>query len=1087
MPRRWPRLLAGVGRRRARQVAGGWLVAALAVGLVGAVSALRQVEPGFVRTHPELELGRPERWAADPRGVAPGTLGRVQWTGRAPLEARLGPVAAGDILKLKLRADARGGPRPVVVSLDGRPVTVLHVDDTWRQFEVATPYAGRLLRLELFGGPPVAVHLSRVSATNVLHFSEGLLQLHVLPATAAPPAPATRAAPRLVALAAAVLLALLVAWRRLLGAFDPAAGLRAAVLELLPGVTLLAAATVVGLAGGPRLVCAPGSFLLLIAVPPVLVEAVRERRRLGRAVRRLVQGLAARIEPVAAPLEAAARRLGLPRWSAAAVETNGLAPRDARRALAAHLAVVGALGLVLAGLVIRDFRGPMLGRGDLAIWTFQGYYLGHNLSFTPLPHLDLVNDQLFYPYGGNNVFQPWVLEVALLSAIADRIVGAGPWYQVYFLLSVLVAAIGAFLLLLREHGAYRASLVAIAVSFCSFYALAKFPGHYGLTCIHWLTLNLLADWVLLRRFVAGRPWSARLLAVRALLLALVLGLDLSYIAGIALTSFGIVALTIVVTVVARAWRQPVAPAAQVRAWFQVLRRSFGEHRAQVAALLAATALVACLWVPIVLQIREAAHAFDLAEMPRGVALANPVRMVFPVLPGLDPVVLGRSLKDHPEAIFAASPGLFFVLFAVAGVAAGRRRALGWLPFLVLLALLLPLAAVQLAALRVFPWFPLVRISGRFSTAYPTILAILGLSLPAGVFRGRRGMLLALSGVLLLAVEAVTAYRIGIGRPRTVYHPDTELSRLVGAIRLAPGEAVLDWPFCLAGGNGVGTGALCPYYGFQAGNTMFFQQLHDKKGVANYFGRLHPDQLRPYQAAGLPRLFFPDSPDAHRATRQHRDFRPGEWEFLERFFVLSDFCGVLLYSDRLPAETVDGFHRRFGAPEAVAERTPFGRLEFIRKRPAWRARVDRAAAVALELPFVPPPPPAGRLEMSDPAASEYLLAGWGGLQPKRRSSEGGFADVAFSLGRVGPLRLGVKGNTFQRQRVRIVLNGALVEEVAHDGSRFVVHEVELPAALLGESNVLRFELPDAHSPKSAGINEDTRRLGVTVEWLELGPA
>jgi hypothetical protein len=1066
-----------------------WLVAALAVALAAAWCALRQVEPGFVHRRFSLDLEHSEAWVTNPDVVAPGTLGRLTWTGYAPLEARFGPVLPGDILTFALCLDPAGGKRPVTIFLDGRRVAEIEIDETWREQDVTTRVGGGLLRLELGGGPPVPVNVSRVSATNVTHFSEGLLNLYLVSPAAVAPASTARLVPWLLALAAPAMLALLVLWRRATGVEDPSVALRGAVLESLPGIAVLGLA---GLATGTRLVCMPGSFLLIIAAPAVIGEGIRVKDRIHRAMvwafahlRRLVPRFIADVEPMPSWIETIARRHGLDRFTAAAVEADGLSARDVRRAVLVHMAIVAALGLVFARFVIHDFRGPMLGSGDGAIWTYQGYYLGRNLSFRPLPRLDLINDQLFYPYGGDNVFQPWVLEPALLSALAGRVIGPGPWYQLDFLFSVLIAATGAFLLLVREHGAYRSSLVAIAVSFCSYYAVAKFAGHFGVACNGWLTLNLLADWVLVRRFVLGRPWSARLLAARALLLALVLGEDLSYLAGIALTSFCVCTLAVALTLAARAGFRPVCLAAQARGWLRQLSGSFAAHRAQTSALVGATLVVAYFWVPIVLQINHAARVFDVSQMPSGGDWANPLRMLIPVFPGFNPVTLVHAFRDRPEAWFAASPGLFFVLFALAGLIGARKRVVGWLPFVVLLVLFLSFDPPRFAILRVLPWFPMARITGRFSTAYPTILAILGLGVPAAAFRHRRGVLLAAAGMMLLGVEAATAYGVLLLRPnRTFFHPDAAFTRLVDAIRSSPGEAVLDWPWCLAGGNGVG---LCRFYKYEAGNTMLMQQFDGKKAVANYFGRLHPDQVRPYFEAGWPRMFFPDERDAHRASRQRRDFRPAEWDFLRRFFVLNDFCGVLLYTDRLPAATVEGFEHRFGEPVAVATGTPYGRLEFIRKKPSWRGLVDRDAGLKLSLPFVPPPLPAGRLEMGDPLAAEYLRSGWGGYESKYRSSSGHVAEIGFSLTTIEPLRLTIKANTFQRERVRILLNGTRLEDLTYDGRDFVIHGLTLPVTLLASDNIIRFELPDAHSPESVGLGHDARVLGLTLEWLAIEPA
>jgi hypothetical protein len=748
--------------------------------------------------------------------------------------------------------------------------------------------------------------------------------------------------------------------------------------------------------------------------------------------------------------------------------------------------VVAGLGLAFALLVVGDFGGPMLGNGDLGLWSHQGYYLGRNLSFTPLPHLDLVNDQLWYPYGGSNVFQAWVFEMAGFSAVGDRLLGLGPWLQVYYLLTVLVTSLGAFLLLAGDHGAWRAGLVGIAAGFCNYYAIGKYPGHLGVACSSWVTLNLLADWVLVRRLAVGRAWSARLLALRALLLVLVLGQDLSYLAGTALTSFSVCALYAMALTCARCRCRPGRLAAQARSWLAHLWRSAAAHPAQVGALAGATLLVGWLWVPVVLQVNRATRAFDLSRMPRGSAWANPLRLLVPVFPGFNPTTVGGMFHDSPEAWFAVSPGLYFLLAGLLGVIWGRRRILCWLPFLVVLVLLLSFHPQHFALLRVLPWFSFVRICGRFTVAYPALLCILSLSVPATAFRGRRGALLALLGCGLLTVEAATAYRVALIRPHDFYRPDPSFTSLMEAVREAPGEALLEWPFCVAGGNGVGTGELCRFYHRQSGMSVL-QDLHHKKVVGEYFGRLHPDQIRPYLEAGWPRMFFPDRADPHKATRQRRDFLPAEREFLERFFVLNDFCGVLLFTDLLPAATVAGFHERFGAPVAAADGTPFGRLEFIAKRPEWRGLVDREAGKQLALPDLPPPRPVARLDLGDPAAADYLRSGWGGYQKRYRSSEGPAAEIAFSLDRVETLLLNLRLMTFQRQRIVVLLNGVKVDELVHDGGEPTLFTVILPAELLRSSNVLRFQLPDAHSPKSAGVNADTRVLGVTLDWLELDPA
>lgn len=91
------------------------------------------------------------------------------------------------------------------------------------------------------------------------------------------------------------------------------------------------------------------------------------------------------------------------------------APRNMRAIVS-----LGIMSRVLIVSVLRcnigDLRGPVLGIDDRGIWGYCSYYFIHNLSLNPLPHLDLVNNQALYPYGADQVFQPWASERDLARA-----------------------------------------------------------------------------------------------------------------------------------------------------------------------------------------------------------------------------------------------------------------------------------------------------------------------------------------------------------------------------------------------------------------------------------------------------------------------------------------------------------------------------------------------------------------------------------------------------------------------------------------------------------------------------------------------
>src|SRR5262249_10911785 len=101
-------------------------------------------------------------------------------------------------------------------------------------------------------------------------------------------------------------------------------------------------------------------------------------------------------------------------------------------------AIAVALFNRLAG---NPLSGPLAGSGDISIWEYLGYFVSQNLHFNPLPHLDLSTDQVFFPYGGNSVFQPWAPERDGFFALLFSLAGPGPWLQIYYSLSIFLTLV----------------------------------------------------------------------------------------------------------------------------------------------------------------------------------------------------------------------------------------------------------------------------------------------------------------------------------------------------------------------------------------------------------------------------------------------------------------------------------------------------------------------------------------------------------------------------------------------------------------------------------------------------------------------
>jgi hypothetical protein len=763
------------------------------------------------------------------------------------------------------------------------------------------------------------------------------------------------------------------------------------------------------------------------------------------------------------------------------------------------LATLGA-GVMFAAAVIQNFHAPLLGNTDESLHSYQGYYFLTHLRLWPFLKLDLFNDALLFPYGNDQVFQPWVIERDLFSALCLKWFGHGPWVQAHYLIGLEISAIGLFLLLRREHSPLRAAFAGLAITFCNFYPIAKFPGHANISAMHWTALGLAADCLLARRFARGEPIPARLAALRGVLLLLTLGQDMGYVAGLSLTSFVVTVLWIVFL----AWRSgrlaPCFDRARLRGAIGKMGAEFRAHPAQTALLALGGAWGAFLYFPLALQVALHTRKFPVGQLQADQwwQWASPWRIFIPILPGVEPVsspgnyeILAKFFGDMPEGFFAFSPGLFFVLFGGLGVfmAIRRRTIAGLMPLIVCWLLVLAYHPDSFPVLRIFPWFSFVRVSAKLGGIHCVALTLMGIGgIPAGFFYRRRRFSLWIGGGLaaLLISETATAYRLNLTRPKALLVPDAGFCHFMQTIRSAKGSAVLEWPFCIASGNGFGTRKMGLYYTREC-SLFALSQFHGKKVMSGYFGRLHPKQYESFVKIGWPNLFFPDDPEPRLAQRQTRDFLPYEWEFFERFFQLNDFCGLLLCPDLLPRETVSQMHARFGPPLAETHYGKAGRLEFIPRPAAWRGMVDPKAGKSLAL-AAPLRFPVTRIDLTDDAsAMKYLRDGWSGAESKGRYSDAKAAALVFHLDAVPDRALTVDffAKTYKRQAFSISLNGRSVQGWEHDGMSTRAFHAELPPALLrAGANRLVFHLPKAHSPASEGENDDIRQLGLRMTWLEI---
>jgi hypothetical protein len=605
--------------------------------------------------------------------------------------------------------------------------------------------------------------------------------------------------------------------------------------------------------------------------------------------------------------------------------------------------VVLLLGFI--SIVVKDVAHPLSGGADYDYWEYTGFYLRKNLRFLPFPQLNLTNDQSFYPYGVNGVFQPWGIERDYFYGICSYLFGTAAWVQIYYLISIAVAFLGSFALLQRDYGFTRAWAAGLMVTAGSFYTIAKYPGHTGYAIVHWTILSFIADFLLVKKITLRSPISLQLLLVRVLILLLSLGQELGYVAALAITSFTVSGLFILVLAAMRWAKKQITIETvqhQISVWKQQIRQQPRRYVGLIALILAVT----YLYVPLVVQISVAAKSFQ--SLPSGSMAASPLRLLIPFFPGIDPSNLfwDKLLKDGPEGVGAGSPGYFLLILGMLGLWQARGQRLIFAPLLLIFWACIFYEPTKFATLKILPWFAFARIGGRVTIVYPVILTLFALHFESPIKSQKsRRIAIVLAAIACLELSTFYQWRLKNYQP---YAFDPNFNNYMATVKAQPGEAVLDFPFCAIGGNAVGGAeGLCPYYTQTCGNFSF-RRFHGKKVMGQYFGRVHPDQLKDLIAAGWPKLLLPDSPSIFEAVRQKRCFNAKEWQFFEDFYRLNDFAGINLYVDRFPPNCVEEFYQRFGQPVQSTVLPLAGKVVFIPKPESQRRLVDSERGLKLKL-------------------------------------------------------------------------------------------------------------------------------------------
>jgi len=137
-------------------------------------------------------------------------------------------------------------------------------------------------------------------------------------------------------------------------------------------------------------------------------------------------------------------------------------------------------------------------------------------------------------------------------------------------------------------------------------------------------------------------------------------------------------------------------------------------------------------------------------------------------------------------------------------------------------------------------------------------------------------------------------------------------------------------------------------------------------------------------------------------------------------------------------------------------------------------------------------PGTRIDFTSADANKYLWYGWAAASQPYRWTNRPHAAISFHLDVPAASQLEMNLEPFivqlalPKQRVTIQLNGTTLTTWDLTEGQIQTRSVDLPLALLRSDNVLTFDLPDAKSPVTLGVGEDTSLLAINVRWLQILP-
>ncbi len=593
---------------------------------------------------------------------------------------------------------------------------------------------------------------------------------------------------------------------------------------------------------------------------------------------------------------------------------------------------------------VRNFTFPLSGGGDVDEWEYVGFYLSQNIHFDPFPHLNLQQNQTFYPFGTTQVFADWSLESDYWFAFFYTHFGHGAWLNYYYVFSLFISFFGTFLLLKKEFGQYKAFFVGFVVTFCNFYALNKYPHHFNHSTIHWAILSLFSDFVIVKRIILRETISLKWVFLKAFILIATLGMNLGYICGFALNSF-VLSLLVVIIVV---FRRLLKKENQLKAIFVHWKNELFEAKAYYFLLAIPSLIFLFFYLPLVLQIYSEAKSFHLDQRVAPHFWSNPVRMLFPFFPYFSALQnpLTSLMRDMPEGLGSGSPGWFCLLLGIVGFLKNRKQYwVVFLPLLILLVISTFYHPNKVPTLKLFPWGAYNRVPSRFTSLLPVIFCCYFLPIKLENFRYKKIFFIIITTICIVEMSVVYKYRF-VQKPYTF---DANFFNYLSNIEKIKGEAVMDFPFCIVGGDGSGLAEnLCPIFP-KTCNIYAMSRFHHKKVIGGYYSHVPEMAMNGFVNIGIGNWAVADRKEWQWASKLVNTLSNEQLEHFIKYVQYNDFVGINLFIDLIPKGMYSQIENAIGKHTMTTEFPGAGKVVFIPKPKSWKVLIDKQKALKMKYP------------------------------------------------------------------------------------------------------------------------------------------